>query len=461
MFELSSDLKPFAYSWPGPTDAGLWQDLGDHWYRSLNESEDSLKNDSRWPAFFPSPIAIVTVKTPEGLQIEKVVGPAIVNRFPYIAMLSFCHAELSARHYARAGILEGISRAGEISIQFLRPGPGLKKILDTIAGFPGDDRHDELKKLGGTCRLVERDGYFEFAEAFLVYRGKLVPPLKDFDGEKIFSSPFLKVGSHTLCFFEIEEILLDHKIANCADRINWRSLPEWKNFTPKFQEQTILSPSKAIKGYSSYYQFPSSNTVSFEFDEVRHEMAVKRLSRLPTSTQVVDNDKARWPCFFPSSVGLVTLDNGNSAPSLMPCGSTTMVARSPLTIAICVSYAKINARYAPRASLAELRRSGRFGCGVPYVNPEIENAIRYCGNVSVKDDPEKALKVGMTWAKGKNESYRPEQLPVFFECDIVGEHRLGTHFMFLGEVKGIYVNKSVSRENPLEWFPFAAVESVS
>jgi flavin reductase (DIM6/NTAB) family NADH-FMN oxidoreductase RutF len=39
----------------------------------------------------------------------------------------------------------------------------------------------------------------------------------------------------------------------------------------------------------------------------------------------------------------------------------------------------------------------------------------------------------------------------------VGEVRLGTHIMFLGEVRRIRVRADVTPNNPMEWCPWADV----
>src|SRR4051812_41611091 len=60
---------------PGP-DGTLW--------RRMPEAAEDVAADSRWPSFFPSPICLVTTGDEDGVALEKVVGPSIVNRFPYV-----------------------------------------------------------------------------------------------------------------------------------------------------------------------------------------------------------------------------------------------------------------------------------------------------------------------------------------------------------------------------------------
>jgi flavin reductase (DIM6/NTAB) family NADH-FMN oxidoreductase RutF len=138
----------------------------------------------------------------------------------------------------------------------------------------------------------------------------------------------------------------------------------------------------------------------------------------------------------------------------MPCGSTTIISRDPLIITPCISYAAINERYAPRKSLEIIRRTGRFGCGVPYVNDALVSAIRYAGNVSLASDTEKVRNAGFAV---EADEWAPvlRALPVHFDCEVIGEIRLGTHIMFLGEARRIRLRDDVSLSNSLEWCPWA------
>jgi flavin reductase (DIM6/NTAB) family NADH-FMN oxidoreductase RutF len=48
-------------------------------------------------------------------------------------------------------------------------------------------------------------------------------------------------------------------------------------------------------------------------------------------------------------------------------------------------------------------------------------------------------------------------VPIHYDCEVVGEIQLGTHIMFLGEVRRILVRDDVTNDNPLEWYPWPAV----
>ena len=214
------------------------------------------------------------------------------------------------------------------------------------------------------------------------------------------------------------------------------------------------------KGYTPHYKFPAAGTVAFEYDEMADGVAIKHLAPLAEDQVEVDNDRARWPCFFPSPTAMITAWTADGQSNLMPCGSTTIISRHPLIIAPCVSYSAINERYAPRASLDIIREAGSFGCGVAYIDDELTQAIRYSGTTSFTHDENKIANSGL------HASTRPlapqlDDLPIHFECDVIGEIRLGTHIMFLGEVKSILVRNDLNEDNPMTWCPWGDVRPVT
>ena len=139
---------------------------------------------------------------------------------------------------------------------------------------------------------------------------------------------------------------------------------------------------------------------------------------------------------------------------------TTVVSRHPFIIAPCVSYARINERYAARHSLNIIRGNKRFGCSVPYIDDVVINGMKYAGNNSMADDPLKVANSGLT--VGSSE-YGPviREAPIHFDCEVIGEVLLGTHVMFLGEVKQIRVREDVSPSHPLEWCPWPGLASAA
>jgi flavin reductase (DIM6/NTAB) family NADH-FMN oxidoreductase RutF len=463
---MPNTLEKYRYVWPSFSldTAQNWQTIENKkvFVRELPESLEELAIDSRWPGFFPSPICLVTTAEGSLVALEKVVGPSIVNRFPYVLALSFCINELSQRHYIRRTFTEMLESTGSVAVQFLPPGEELDKAMNAIATIPEEKTHSRIPDSGLSTRLALTNNAPVFNSAYMVYEAKLVKPGKDFEGKPIYSHPWIDVGSHRIYFLEINAIQLRQDIAEGRSQILWRSLPAWepKNDlqAPVFVEGGAAENGGYKKGFTPHYSFPSAGTIAFEADSIENGMAVKYLSPLPEDQVEVDNDKARWPCFFPSSAGMITSWAADGTPNLMPCGSTTIVSRHPLVIAPCVSYARINERYAPRTSLDIIRRTGKFGCGVPFINDVVLDAIRYAGNTSLAKDPQKVARAGLhvepnDWAPVLS------ALPVHFDCQVVDEVALGTHIMFLGEVRRIQVRADVTPENPIEWCPWADVVS--
>ncbi len=463
---LLESLHPYRYQWPTTSlsDDARWKldpATGMH-FRGMPESDSELAADSRWPALFPSPICVITASDGTRTAMEREVGASIVNRFPYVVAVSICRTALSERHHRRTTFMDILESGKVASLQFLPPGPRLDSALDVIASIP-DERTSQRITASG---LPTRSGITSQApvleDAYLVYEAALVRPQRDFGGNSIYECPWLDVGSHRVYFLEIKAIQLREDIAMGATQIRWRALPTWDA-----GEARSAAPSGARasngryqKGYDPNYTFPAANTIAFEHDDIKDGMAIKLLPPLPEDQVEVDNDRARWPCFFPSSCGLITTYDNRGTPNVMPCGSTTVISRNPFVIAPCVSYTNINERYAARRSLDLIRERGRFGCSVPYIGDTIVDAIKYCGNNSLSDDENKALNSGLTLASSE---YGPlvKDAPVHFDCEVVGEVMLGTHILFLGRVAGIHVHPDVTPENPLNWCPWPGITDPS
>ncbi|RCJ23207.1 hypothetical protein A6S26_01225 [Nostoc sp. ATCC 43529] len=457
-------LEQYRYLWPQTNlqTASNWRTAQNKqiYIRDLPESLEELSNDSRWPGFFPSPICLVTTADGSQVGLEKVVGASIVNRFPYVLALSFCTQELSQRHHIRRAFTDMLESSGSVAVQFLPPGEQLDRAMKAIATVPEEKTHSRIADTGLTTRKALTNDAPVFDSAYMVYEAKLVKPGKDFAGQPIYSQPWVDVGSHRVYFLEINAIQLREDIAQGHSQILWRSLPAWQ---PQYELQKPVSllgnsveDGSYKKGYTPNYAFPSAGTIAFEADAVENGMAVKYLPPLPEDQVEVDNDRARWPCFFPSSAGMITCWAEDGTPNLMPCGSTTIVSRHPLVITPCISYAKINERYAPRVSLDIIRKTGKFGCGVPFINDVVIDAIKYAGNTSLAKDPQKIARAGLQVEPNDWAPVLPA-LPIHFDCEVIGEVTLGTHIMFLGEVRQIRVRADVTPENPIEWLPWANV----
>jgi flavin reductase (DIM6/NTAB) family NADH-FMN oxidoreductase RutF len=452
----------YAYAWPREALDGApgWRKDGPFHVREMPETREEIARDSRWPGFFPSPLCLVTTAEGSRTGLEKVVGASIVNRFPYIVALSFCRETLSERHYERRAFMDLLERGGNAAVQFLPPGAELDRAMATIAEVPDAHVGERVDRTGLRRREALTIPAPVFESSYLVYEAKFVRPGHDFSRGAIHELPWIDIGSHRIYFLEITAIQLREDIAKGDRAIQWTSLPKWSPLRERRASAGTAAgadPSRYQKGYTPHYRFPSSGTVAFERDATIRNMAVKYLPPLPEDQVEVDNDRARWPCFFPSSVGLITTWQEQGVANIMPCGSTTVVSRHPLVISPCVSYAAINERYAPRETLQSLRSRGKFGCGVPFIDASIIDAIKYAGTTSIRQDPRKAEHSGLAVTA---EAWAPvlHDLPVHFDCEVVGERALGTHIMFYGEVKRIRVRTDVNPGNPLRWCPWARID---
>ncbi|TAF65871.1 MAG: flavin reductase family protein [Cytophagales bacterium] len=459
-----TSIKDFLYQWPQETleNNPHWQTSQlspEYFTRKLPESREELAKDSRWPAFFPSAISLVTVQYEDQTAIEKVVGASIVNRFPYIIALSFAKEDLSQRHHQRSHFTELIEKSKSVAIQFLPPNDTLQKIMQTIVQSKDEQTTKRLQQIGVPIRKAHSNNAPVFTEAYMVYEATLVNPTQDFEGNAIFQQPYQDVGSHRIYFFEIEAIQLKTEIAQGKEQIYWKSLPAWQGMTFQKTAQDIEQAqlkAKYTKGYSPNYKFPAKNTVSFESHHSENNMEIQIIKKWKYEEIKLDNDAARWPCFFPSSLGMITSYDDNQTPNLMPCGSTTLVSRHPLIISPCICYASINDRYAKRSSLENIRKTKKFGCGVAYIDDALTEAIKYSGSLSITQDPQKIQNSGL---KTLPHPHAPiiHDLPIHFDCEVVGEILLGTHTMLLGEVKQIYVHKNLSPSAPFEWYPWSDI----
>ena len=461
---LSERLQPYRYTWPlsDLNSDPRWSRLDGGLVRNLPEDPAELAQDSRWPSFFPSPTCFVTTGDERVGALEKVVGPSIVNRFPYVVALSFCREDLSSRHYARREFCRILEETGTAAVQFLMPGADVDSAMSVINSVPDSSTTSRISRSGLAVRTALTSDAPVFSSAYLVYEASLATPMTDHLGIRVYDKPWVDVGSHRIYFLEINAILLREDIARGHRQIRWTSLPGFHPTEP-FAIHTQPMPMQPTpsghyqKGYNPTYAFPSAGTIAFQADGDSHGMAVKYLSR--EDPWILDDDQARWPCFFPQSAAMITSRHGDRM-NVMPCGSTTIVSRNPLIVAPCVSYAQINQRYAPRASLELIRASGRFGAAVPFLDDGVVSAIKYTGNTSLVHDSEKLWRTGLSVGEWRGLPYLPE-LPVYFDCRVTGEIRLGTHIMFLGTVEAIRVRSDLTSENPLTWCTWADVELAS
>jgi flavin reductase (DIM6/NTAB) family NADH-FMN oxidoreductase RutF len=450
------------YVWPeGMLDARFPEQMFDGLFRTgrVDETVESIGGDSRWPAFFPAPIGFVTTGSGSHVALERVVGPVIVNRFPLVMAVSFCRDTLSDRHYARRATMDTLERTGTAAVQFLAPGDALTATLDAIGAEPDANTHQRLAKTGLRTSTTSITATRVLEDAYLVYEGRFPRPGTSFEGHAIYEQPWIDVGSHRIYFLEVLAIRLKTAIARGDEQIAWHSLPLWQPaeaVTAPPYDDAALAQQKYVKSYTPDYRFPSRGTVAFEADEIVGGMSIRHIEPMSGVPRAVDNDRARWPCFFPSSAGMLTAWQDDGRATAMPCGSTAIVSRLPFTVAACISNSAINERYSPRATLNTIRARGAFGVGVPYTDADVVRAVSYLGNISARDDVDKVAHSGLTSLSGAAAPVLA-QLPLHLECRLTGEVPLGTHVMMLGQVERVYVRRDVTAANPLAWQPWASL----
>src|SRR6185436_5044095 len=160
-----------------------------------------------------------------------------------------------------------------------------------------------------------------FADAYLVYEGRLAQPSQDVEGRPVLERPFLDVGSHRVYFLEIDVLQLRSDIASGASQISWRSLPAWTAADRRgFRAAAGAGGHRFVKGYTPHYRFPAPGTAAYTADGESNGMAVKHLKREPLEAlRKLSDDETRWPCYFPSSVGMIAAWTPDGRPALLPC----------------------------------------------------------------------------------------------------------------------------------------------
>ena len=191
---MSDLLNSYIYSWPHSelNDASNWSDDGSLFIqRSLPESLTELEKDSRWPLFFPSSICIVTTSDGKNTAMEKVVGPSIVNRFPYVVALSFCKKRLSDRHHNRNAFIKLLENSTGIAVQFFPPGDSLETTMSSIREVEEKYSEKRVAHTGLSVRKALTNDSPVFYKAYLIYEARLAMPGKDFYGRTTFEKPCL------------------------------------------------------------------------------------------------------------------------------------------------------------------------------------------------------------------------------------------------------------------------------
>ena len=152
MIQKRIKMKEYKYHWPFSdlTEKESWRKSSSNPFfmvKNLPESPKELARDSRWPAFFPATVCLVTASDGSRALMERSVGATIVNRFPYVLALTFCSRFLSDRHYPRENFIRQVKVENYYNqlISYLkviarRRGRKLAIVIDGRAGSAATNR---------------------------------------------------------------------------------------------------------------------------------------------------------------------------------------------------------------------------------------------------------------------------------------------------------------------------------
>jgi len=144
--------------------------------------------------------------------------------------------------------------------------------------------------------------------------------------------------------------------------------------------------------------------------------------------------------FFPVPLVVVSVD-GKEKPNLITLGWTGVLNSEPLMVGISVR--------PNRYSSSFLHEQKVFGLNIP--NKNLVLGTDYCGIKSGRDID----KINeLNWHVFRGESLGTpliEEFPVSAECKVTQILPLGSHELFLAEVKGVYIDKEYLNGNRIDW----------
>ena len=188
---VSDPLWDHRFAWPSTqlADDGRWSPsaCGEYLSRVMPESGDEFAVDSQWPAFFPSPICVISASDGQRTALEREVGASIVNRFPYVLTVSVCRDALSGRHHPRSRFIDVLTSRGSAAVQFVEPGPDLNAALEVIAELP-ENALDRIERTisHATRNHKRRAGILQRIPRL---HATLIKPQRNSDSTPIYAQP--------------------------------------------------------------------------------------------------------------------------------------------------------------------------------------------------------------------------------------------------------------------------------
>lgn len=391
----------------------------------LNESLKTFKKkDSKWPVFFPSNNSFLLFKNKNDYIVEKLTGATVVNRFPLIIGFSISSKNLSRRHVNKTSIIKKLVTNKKFSINLIEH-KNIDKLI-TKNSFYNNIHIDKLN--------VEK--HFDCIN--FAYQSIECKFLRK-----------IKIYSHTLILAEINKITINKKDIK-KKYLLWKPLPEInKKILFTLKKNTKID---YMKRFTNNYRYDFLNNSDHYIRSKENKNFISyKIKKFKLSEQIkLNNNQAKWPIFFPSSLGIIG-SSKNNKPNFMPCGSTFVVSRFPMTIGIAISHSKINERYRFRNTLNNIIKNKKFTVGVPFNNAKLIKWINFMGNITSVDHPKKMDFMNFNYKKNNYGPYLNE-IPITLMCESVKKIKMKTHTLIIGKIKKYFISK----ENFLfKWSPFA------
>ena len=393
---------------------------------SFKENLSELKNDSSWKIFFPISICFLSATLKNKVYVEKITGASIVNRFPLKILIPIGNKKISERHLKKNYILSNIKKFDNISINLI------SQNYSKSIHFK-----DKMKNVINNQKKISLENSIIKNSSISFHWTK-----KELKGVKIY-----KLKSHSLLFLNIKKIFINNHLKD--KKIIWQSLPKFlKKFIFNFK---INQDKKYHKGFTDNYKYEVSFQNVNYIDKKKNKKftEVNLKSYNSKKIQKLSSDQAKWPIFFPSSLGIIgSLDKKNNF-NFMPCGSTTVVNRHPFQFATAVSHLNNNIRYRKRYSLNKILKFKKITLGIPFSNEKILKMINYMGNISKFDYKNK---IQNTVFKKTKTRFGPifSELPITYGCILSKKIKFETHFLLIFTLKKVFYSKKFNNSN-LMW----------
>lgn len=392
---------------------------------SLNESLRTFKKkDSKWPIFFPSNNSFLLLKNKNNFEVEKLTGATVINRFPLIIGFSISSKNLSKRHLNKIPIIKKLISNKKFSINLIEY-KNINKFVSENSFY--NNIHIDKSNIDKNFNCIN----FAYQSIDCKFLKKI------------------KIYSHTLILAEIEKITINKK--NFKKKyLLWKPLPEInKKISFALKKNIKINHMKRFtNNYKYIFSKKSKHYINIKENK---NFITNKIKKFKLSEQIkLSNNQAKWPIFFPSSLGIIG-SSKESKPNFMPCGSTFVVSRYPMTIGIAISHSKINERYRFRNTLNNITKNKKFTVGVPFNNSNLINWINFMGNITSIDYPNKMNFIDFNYKKNNYGPYLND-IPITMMCESIKKIKMKTHTLIIGKIKKYFISK----ENCLfKWSSFA------